>query len=150
MAREIKFRAWNKSTKYMEDVDGSNLYIADNELYEVFAGSYAYETTFEKRLVTDRYDLMQYIGLTDKNGKEIYEGDLIKRNWKCFDKQLSTLRVVGFKNGSFVSTNIPNQKQRFNTFSLFDTEEKKPILTDWEVIGNIYSNPELLGGESSV
>lgn len=72
--------------------------------------------------------LMQFTGLLDKNGKEIYEGD-ITENYAMRD-------VVIFHNGAFVGKN--SQKDHLG--------QHQPIAVhnELEVIGNIYENPEML------
>lgn len=74
----------------------------------------------------------QYTGLTDKNGKMIFEGDIVKRFWSG----KMCIYQVDYDNG-FASF-IGRAGMSFTTFD-YDSEE-------FEVIGNIYDNPELLGG----
>ena len=71
----------------------------------------------------------QYTGLDDKNGKEIYEGDIVKYE--------NMTGKIMFFNGSFILSDLE------------ETEEWElgVINEEVEIIGNIYDNPELLGGE---
>ena len=118
--REIKFRAWNTDSKKME----SFRYLCETiEFTDVFFGHYI------------NLELMQYTGLKDKNGVEIYEGDIIGLDglWSyCID----------FHDGAF--RKIPcNQAQKLNW--PWNPLEKVTIeVHGWEVVGNIYENPELL------
>lgn len=74
----------------------------------------------------------QYIGLKDRNGTNIFEGDIVKRVW--FGK-MSIYQIV-YDND--LTSFIGQAGVRFTTFDYGSTE--------FEVIGNIYDNPELLGG----
>ena len=97
--REIKFRAWNGV-----------------EMSEPFDLNKGDPDTFPLGL-----PLMQYTGLKDKNGKEIYDGDILK------NEDYNRTRVMEWENDV-----VP---------FCFDYYESPG---DWEIIGNIYENPELL------
>lgn len=76
----------------------------------------------------------EYTGLTDKNGKEIYEGDIVTGTW-AFGKFSPS--PVEFYKGSFGVRWKHFDVDDFYAFSTFCD-------TDWKVIGNIHDNPELL------
>ena len=126
--REIKFRAWNKVGQYM--THPSSTFIAPNGKN----GEMKMDTP-----MSEEYELLEYTGLKDKNGKEIYEGDIlvgINRN------NIEMIAEVFFMDGCFQikqGFRFPAEDQRKDYFlrGIFDGKEL-------EVIGNIYENPELL------
>lgn len=111
MNREIKFRAWQD----------------DQMLQQPMSGNYAL-TRFIGFLYEDA-PIMQFTGLKDKNGKEIYEGDFVK-----FFKDTERIEVIEFRAFCFtVGKNL-----NFRLQELYD------YYGTMEVVGNIYENPNLL------
>jgi len=99
---------------------------------------------------SDEYDLMQFTGLLDKNGKEIYEGDILEINTKvnvsdnffeepCEVEQSITASIV-FNNAICgFDLSIIEPDLHLKGYSL-----SEDLTDEYEVIGNIYQNPELL------
>lgn len=111
--REIKFRAWDKKTKRM-------FIIFDSEEQEEW-----YLPTCR-----DNYVVMQYTGLKDKSGTEIYEGDSIKHNGNMISVIQYVEEDAGFKLCNKRLGKMHISKEYFSKYT--------------EVIGNIFDNPELL------
>lgn len=86
-----------------------------------------------------RYEVMQYTGLKDCNGAEIYEGDLIKD----FINE-KTYQVIWDDYGMFIFTELDSTTGGLDYYRL----EDEASMTCLILIGNIYENPELLGGDS--
>ena len=128
--REIKFRAWDNRNKRMYPFELIELPYNENvNLDGQFDG-----------LVNREYLFMQYTGLLDKNGEEIYEGDIVS----VFDYDTEFLghgKIV-FYDFSWCIEWICKDKNFTMMFSEW-YEETKTV----EVIGNIYENQELLKGE---
>lgn len=122
----LRYRAWNKATKEMYEVD--DIMSIDFGKSEISVKTLFFEQTNYYKF--DDIVLMQSTGLTDKNGKEIFEGDIL-------DSEDGFLTgVVGLRQdlGMFVSTLI-----KYNNF-----ERLCSIANSREIIGNICKNPELL------
>ena len=117
-----KFRAWIKNDKEMIDVD--EIHWFDGELDII--GDYI---TFVRK--ADEIELMQSTGLKDKNGKEIFEGDILKSN--------KYITSVFYERGAYCVkfSRTPNTTVTMNVISFIEKYKTK-------VIGNIYENPELL------
>lgn len=134
MTREIKFRMWTK----MEREDGSHhMAMLDHDCL--------LEWTLKD--LTDGEDvLMQYTGLKDKNGKEIYFGDIVRAVGKSVgenDPQYDAIRGVG-KQPLFCECDPSYLRIRFTQKQNGLFEFLPHELDDIEVLGNIYENPELI------
>lgn len=121
MIREIKFRAWCEEDKVM---------ITDLNSVRLQHGV----------LKDDMYKLLQYTGLKDKNGVEIYEGDIISYSYFYIgDTEFPKGRaVVKFEDGMYGLWD--------KTHYLQSLDESSITNYNYEVIGNIYENTELLNG----
>lgn len=116
MKRELKFLAWHKKNKKIYRI--ASISIQNESVFLINENNKKFHAFF------DEIELLEYTGLKDKNGKEIYEGDILPNSHQknC---------VVIFENGGFIAKGkgfyiVPQHFQ------------------ECEVIGNIYENPELL------
>ncbi|WP_273931966.1 YopX family protein [Lacticaseibacillus paracasei] len=128
MKREIKFRAWDnlENRWYEPTFEGYRGKIEEIMLSP--RGRLTMRTMTElidESMFPNRFELMQYTGLKDKNGREIYEGDIVKNEYgKVMDIQYDP-RSAAFGVGDYYFGTIGSGK----------------II---EVIGNIFENPKLL------
>lgn len=132
MSRTIKFRVWDNVQKVMFHAD--KMTIHSNCIDLLYSDEHTEENNWgnmgDKEPV-----IMQYTGLNDKKGKEIYEGDIIE-----------------WRNGALSGTSsISRQRGHFQMDDYFMEDNaminQKFFETQTEVIGNLHQHPELLEGE---
>lgn len=128
-----KYRAWYKEWKEMGRVGEIRFDLDGSVSVVLFKGNYLDVSGPREKII-----LMQSTGLKDKNGKEIFEGDILE----VTDKH-SWLEVVSYsqEKAMFVTEEI-NREFKVPESPLYDLSDS--TFLKFEVIGNIYENPELL------
>lgn len=157
MAREIKFRAWAKEVFENDELAYGGFMIQPNEIKMLYLqnistlmdgprgtgiecfvqGSFLPGMGHLEKWKFDEIELMQYTGITDRNGKDIYEGDIVTEHHAglMFEPDFYQIQVVEWKEFGF----IPFMRVIGDSRHDFANNLKEFI-----VIGNIYEHPQLL------
>ena len=113
-------KAWDPSAKRMNEIRG---YVDNEETIKIFYKSGGFASYLKDRIV-----ILEGTGLNDKNGKEIYEGDILHRHMNVYWE-------VMFKESKWVAKPKNNSSGLYLDASQF---------IECEVIGNIHENPDLI------
>lgn len=132
MNREILFRG-----KHIHAMD-SNEHLNGRWVHGYLSDkNYIYDKSFEGELLVDENTICQYTGLTDKNGKKIFEGDILRHADETILKTVWNDRKYGFA-AQCVKGSVLLKECKWGLWE-FESDEV-------EVIGNVFDNTELLGG----
>jgi uncharacterized phage protein (TIGR01671 family) len=128
--RELQFRIWDKKNKAMIYItEGYNLVVKNAKIWSLHKGDI--QLNCNTCIVSHRDGvLMQYTGLKDKNGKEIYEGDIIEVWLEDYQEQENKrIVLVNYENGCYCA------KEEIELFTF-----------NWKgtVVGNILETPGIL------
>ena len=130
MKREIKFKAWHKEEKILCDVTNLNsegaFLVGVKKGADQYTGKFVVYAPEDGRFcLNEEIELLQYLGEKDKNGKEVYEGYVVEHEFETDYGPLLHRDTVTYCAGAFYPMC------------------EKPM-SEFEVIGNIYENPELI------
>ena len=128
-----KFRVWHHELGRLMSV--KCMFFQDSEIEEFELNDALmndYITAYP-----DEIELMQSTGLKDKNGKEIFEGDVVRMRNPRARRQIGMFQVVRVANSPMLG--LLDQKLTTEIFNLYEH-----MRNYYEVKGNIYENPELL------
>ncbi len=130
MSRQLKFRAWDsEQNKMIFTFDGEYKIMVNSEDGTVFCGGHLPNGDWNEP------PLMQFIGLTDKKGNEIFEGDIVKTNT---DKAM----VIGWSD-RHASFTIEREGWAFRHYFGEAMEAN-----ECEIVGNVYENWDVLQHEA--
>lgn len=154
MQDRFKFRAYNFLSKKYTYFDEPEVQFAErNSVY--LCGLIMPLLDEKQSLYFGKYELQQCTGLKDKHGKLIYESDLLRYPPKDKDEEINyVICEVFFHNNDCCDTHIGFQMNRFhfkgNLCGIINYARKYNFIPEntekMEIIGNIYENPELIGG----
>jgi len=149
--REIKFRAWNKRTgEWHLKSDDSQLTYYGFHLFGECTLLCPPEASDLQHL-----DIMQYTGLKDKNGADVYESDVVEFTYWWFDGNIAESNLTGVivycaESMSFQLKGVKNKEWERFTGHENDSEYLTPFSelnfeeADFKVIGNLFEHPNLL------
>ena len=141
-SKHIKFRAWDKITKQIFEVKQIDFNAIERNVYGIityksFLGGVNESLSFRS---FDNVELMQYTGLKDKKGFEIYEGDILKDN-RGYIGNVGYNSLYARFEIKVIKTPAGAEWQIGDDFSL---DELNIANSEYKIIGNIYENSELL------
>lgn len=160
--REFLFRAYDKGRK--EYLSGGNLFIAINTSGDPNKSEVYLDEIRNADKHKERFIVEQYTGLTDKNGKRIFEGDIIRYadlyDYNCYLESIDNPEVydnIDLGNIWTIDEVVYGIKVSYPAFDLnkhdFETNGLSELSESgqyfYEVIGNIHDNSELLKGGAS-
>ena len=157
--RDIRFRAWDKRTEQMYDyhaLDETLQFHFDGRISEWDENAPALDGFEKGSYVENNKDfiLMQYTGLKDKNGKEVYDGDVVEFDEDQFCiigigkytvyRSVGCTEVEDYYYGVYLNVYYKSDRELDGRFNCLHEDYN---VTKSKVIGNIYENPKLINNK---
>ena len=147
--RQIRFRVWDKKKKVIIDLQNKNYILNTEDGWHVLK----YMTALDGYSPDDYYPfydesnsvLMQFTGLHDKNGKEIWEGDILYDKYSNLVNQLKRTECLSREEFKKVEVFWDIGMGRWGVGNKIGVSSLEFVIEDSEVIGNVWKNPELMG-----
>jgi uncharacterized phage protein (TIGR01671 family) len=146
-----EFRVWCHRTRSWLHNEVTSTHLWSDYSIDIFTGKLCEYVTndgkhFHKHKDDSEFTIQLWTGLLDKNGKKIFEGDILECPWH-FNKKIKSVGEVVFWEGAF---NLSKGTEKdypddcpYDLYGFSDTPTRKEYWTYAKIIGNIMENPEI-------
>jgi len=142
MNREIEYRGFDSREWRYGDLE----YNRKNDVAQIH--TYKDDGSYNKQYLVDPYTVGEFTGMRDKRGKKIFEGDIVRKCDLTFKTELVGVVVYNSVIGCFrvhSEQNGTTTRSGFEASDVYnDGKYTVPVKYEYEIIGNVYDNPELL------
>lgn len=142
MNREVEYRGFDSREWRYGDLE----YNRKDDVARIH--TYKDDGSYNKQYLVDPYTVGEFTGMRDKRGKKIFEGDIVRKRDLTFGLKFDGVVVYNSEIGCFrihSENNGVTMRMGFEASDVYnDGKCTVPVKYDYEVIGNIYDNPELL------
>ena len=142
MNREIEYRGFDSREWRYGDLE----YNRKNDVAQIH--TYKDDGSYNKQYLVDPYTVGEFTGMRDKHGRKIFEGDIVRKRDLTFGLKFDGVVVYNSEIGCFrihSENNGVTMRMGFEASDVYnDGKCTVPVKYEYEVIGNVYDNPELL------
>ena len=136
--REVKFRAWDTTRK--EYLSGGEFLIAIQKGNRPKVSITYLDVLTHPDMYRNRFIVEQFIGRSDKNGLEIYEGDIVEATWYTYEEPIDEAFGEVVYNQGWCAWCIWDEENK----TMSELNAQGAYVFQIEILGNVHENPELL------